>query len=178
MIMAAVATTVGHVAKKALQVVRLPLLALNRRCRCELRNRCVGNLDVDHGERRLAWLCLVRLGHFVSEQPQQYLIARLIAGRISFGSGDQFAVPDDVFIDDEIAHGALHGVSHHGAGGGIMSGSRHNARRWWSEHAIYDVKRACRKGGTRPGSGLSPGLWQKSQRLQDVPLEKARRRGP
>ena len=59
-------------------------------------------LDVDHGERRLAWLCLARLGHFVSEQPQQYLIARLIAGRVSFGDIDELAIPLDVFVTDKI----------------------------------------------------------------------------
>jgi len=47
---------------------------------------------------------LRQLGLLIGKQPQQYLIASLIAVRITFGDRDEFAILSDVFSMNENLH--------------------------------------------------------------------------
>ena len=47
------------------------------------------------------------LRFFLCEQLPQHLISRLVARRITFGDGYEFAVTLDIFVLDEIMHYAL-----------------------------------------------------------------------
>lgn len=67
--------------------------------------KAMGLVAVRQKSAACYWLRI--LCQFGSEQPQQHLISCLVARRISFGNGNQLAIPQDIFIMDEGLHCAL-----------------------------------------------------------------------